>query len=137
MATNFKLEILTPDKVVFDGVAENVIVRTTVGDKGILAHHEPYCAALTIGVVKVKVDGVFRVAAISAGVIKVDSDKTTILAQSCEWADEIDVERANKAKVIAEEKLNSTTPDAAQREYEIAELKLKRAINRLDVSKMK
>ena len=47
--TEFKLKILTPEGVVYDGMAESVIVRTTVGDKGILAKHEPYVAALTIG----------------------------------------------------------------------------------------
>ena len=45
--TPFKLQILTPDGVFFDGMTDNVIVRTTVGDKGILAHHEPYVAAIT------------------------------------------------------------------------------------------
>ena len=100
--TPFKLEIITPDKVFFDGEVENVIVRTTVGDKGILARHEPYVAALPIGKLKVKIDGQFRVAAVSEGVIKVSDDKTVILAQSCEWGDEIDLERAEAAKRKAE-----------------------------------
>ena len=51
--TEFKLKILTPEGVVYDGMAESVIVRTTVGDKGILAKHEPYVAALTIGQAKI------------------------------------------------------------------------------------
>ncbi|MDE6578976.1 MAG: F0F1 ATP synthase subunit epsilon, partial [Ruminiclostridium sp.] len=101
--TPFKLEIYTPDKLFFDGETENLIVRTTVGDKGILARHEDYVAALPIGKLKVKIDGNFRVAAISEGTIKVSCDKTVILTQSCEWADEIDVERAKTAKTKAEE----------------------------------
>ncbi len=133
MASAFKLEIITPDRVIFSGETENVIVRTTVGDKGILARHEPYCAALSIGKIKVKVDGNFRIAAVSSGIIKVSPEKTVILAQSCEWADEIDVERANKAKETAEERLKNL--DKAQREYDIAEYKLKRALNRIDTSK--
>ena len=52
--TEFKLKILTPEGVVYDGMAESVIVRTTVGDKGILAKHEPYVAALTIGQAKIR-----------------------------------------------------------------------------------
>ncbi len=135
MASTFKLEIITPDKIVFDGETENVIVRTTVGDKGILARHEPYCAALTIGKLRVKTDGKFRVAAVSEGIIKVDSEKTVILAQSCEWADEIDVERASKAKESAEERMNKIDREKAQKDYEIAEYKLKRALNRIDTSK--
>lgn len=132
--TPFKLEIITPDRVFFDDNTENVIVRTTVGDKGILAHHEPYVAALNIGKIKVMIDGRYRVAAISGGVIKVGRDKTTILAQSCEWADEIDVERAKHAKEIAEERMAAKT---SQRDFDIAEYKLKRALNRIDVANNK
>ena len=85
--TPFKLEIYTPDKLFFDGETENLIVRTTVGDKGILARHGDYVAALPIGKLKVKIDGNFKIAAISEGTIKVSRDKTVILTQSCEWAD--------------------------------------------------
>ena len=132
--TPFKLEIITPDRVFFDDNTENVIVRTTVGDKGILAHHEPYVAALNIGKIKVMIDGKYRVAAISGGVIKVSRDKTTILAQSCEWADEIDVERAKHAKEVAEERMAAKT---SQRDFDIAEYKLKRALNRIDAANNK
>ena len=132
--TPFKLEIITPDRVFFDDNTENVIVRTTVGDKGILAHHEPYVAALNIGKIKVMIDGKYRVAAISGGVIKVGRDKTTILAQSCEWADEIDVDRAKHAKEVAEERMAAKTN---QRDFDIAEYKLKRALNRIDAANNK
>ena len=131
--TPFKLEIITPDKVFFSGETENVIVRTTVGDKGILARHEPYVAALPIGKLKVKIDGQFRVAAVSEGVIKVDSEKTVILVQSCEWGDEIDLARAEAAKQKAEDAMSK----ADEREYLIAEYKLKRAINRIETYNMK
>lgn len=131
--TPFKLEIITPDKVFFSGETENVIVRTTVGDKGILARHEPYVAALPIGKLKVKIDGQFRVAAVSEGIIKVDSEKTVILVQSCEWGDEIDLARAEAAKQKAEDAMSK----ADEREYLIAEYKLKRAINRIETYNMK
>lgn len=126
--TPFKLQIITPDKCFYDGECEEVIVRTTVGDKGILARHEPYVAALTIGKMLVKIDGQFRRAAISEGIIKVSQDKTVILVQSCEWGDEIDLERAEKAKRMAEEKMTA----ADEREMLVAEYKLKRAINRIE-----
>ena len=135
--TPFKLEIVTPDGVFFDGMTENVIVRTTVGDKGILAHHEPYVAAITISKFKVKIDGEFRYGAISSGVIKVGKDKTVILAQSCEWADEIDVDRAVKARQIAEERISHYEKTNDQKNLDIAEFKLKRAINRIETSKLR
>ena len=135
--TPFKLQIITPDGVFFDGMTENVIVRTTVGDKGILARHEPYVAAITISKFKVKIDGSFRYGAISSGVIKVGKDKTVILAQSCEWADEIDVERAVKAKQIAESRITEYEKANDQKNLDIAEFKLKRALNRIEASKMR
>lgn len=133
--TPFKLEILTPDKLFFDGETENLIVRTTVGDKGILARHEDYVAALPIGKMKVKIDGSFRTAAISEGMIKVSRDKTVVLVQSCEWADEIDIDRAKAAKEKAEEKMKQADKD--DKSYLIAEYKLKRALNRIETWDMK
>lgn len=132
--TPFKLQIITPDGVFFDGETDNLVVRTTVGDKGILAHHEPYVAALPIGKFKVRLDGKFRYGAIASGVVKVGKDKTVILAQSCEWADEIDIERAERAKETAEHKLASTGSD---QELMVAEYKLKRALNRIETSKLR
>ena len=128
--TPFKLQILTPNKLFFDGETDNVIVRTTVGDKGILARHEEYVAALPIGKLKVRIDGSFRIAAVSEGVVKVSKDKTVILVQSCEWADEIDIDRANAAKQRAEERMKALKQE--DKEYLIAEYKLKRAINRIE-----
>ena len=135
--TPFRLQILTPDGVFFDGMTENVIVRTTVGDKGILARHEPYVAAITISKFKVMLDGAFRYGAISSGIIKVGKDKTVILAQSCEWADEIDVERAVKAKEVAESRITEYSRANDQKNLDIAEFKLKRALNRIEASKMR
>lgn len=128
--TPFRLQIVTPDRIFFDGMTEGVIVRTTVGDKGILARHEPYVAALGIGKIRVKLDGEYRAAAIASGVIKVGRDKTTILAQSCEWGDEIDVSRAESAKKITEEALQQKL---SEQDMTVAEFKLKRALNRIEV----
>ncbi len=133
--TPFKLQILTPDKVFFDGETENLIVRTTVGDKGILARHEDYVAALPIGKLKVKVDGKFRTAAVSEGIIKVSRDKTVVMVQSCEWADEIDLDRAKAAKEKAEKSMKQAEKD--DKSYLIAEYKLKRAINRIETWDLK
>lgn len=129
--TPFKLQIITPEKTVFDGDIEQVIVRTTVGDVGILKGHEPYCAAIGVGQMRVMVNGEFRRAATSGGIIKVSKDLTTILVQTCEWADEIDVTRANAAKEAAEERKRAAN-DA--KELALAEAKLARALNRIDTA---
>lgn len=133
--TPFKLEIYTPDKLFFDGETENLIVRTTVGDKGILARHEDYVAALPIGKMKIKIDGNFKIAAVSEGTIKVSRDKTVILVQSCEWADEIDIDRAQAAKAAAEERMKNAKDD--EKAYLLAEYKLKRALNRIEAYGLK
>lgn len=132
--TPFKLQIITPEKTVFDGDAEQVIVRTTVGDVGILKGHEPYCAALGIGQMRIMQNGEFRRAATSGGIIKVSKEMTTILVQTCEWSDEIDVERANAAKAAAEERIKAAKSD---KELLLADAKLKRALNRIDTSNFK
>lgn len=132
--TPFKLQIITPEKTVFDGETEQVIVRTTVGDVGILNGHEPYCAAISIGQMRVMIDGEFRRAATSGGIIKVSKEKTTILVQTCEWSDEIDVERAEAAKSAAEARVQAAKDD---KELLLAEAKLKRALNRIDTSQFK
>ena len=99
--TEFKLKILTPEGVVYDGMAESVIVRTTVGDKGILAKHEPYVAALTIGQAKIRINGTVRIGAVSSGIVEVTKDQTSILAHSFEWSDEIDVDKGSCAGAYA------------------------------------
>lgn len=130
--TPFKLQIITPEKTVFDGETEQIIVRTTVGDVGILNGHEPYCAAVAIGQMRIMVDGTFRRAATSGGIIKVSKEKTTILVQTCEWSDEIDVQRAEAAKTAAEARVQAAKND---KELLLAEAKLKRALNRIDTSR--
>lgn len=135
MSTPFKLKIITPDKNFFDGETEQIIVRTTEGDTGILAHHVSYVASMPSGALKIKQsDGAFRIAAISSGMIKVSKDKTTIIAAAVEWADEIDLEWANRSVENARNRLNAHNSGL---EFERASLKLKRAMNRISVSKMK
>lgn len=132
--TPFKLQIITPEKTFFDGETEQIIARTTVGDVGILNGHEPYCAALGIGQMRVMIDGQFRRAATTGGIIKVSREKTVILVQACEWADEIDVNRAEHAKEIAEGRIKAAHSD---NELRLAEAKLKRALNRIDAANLR
>lgn len=132
--TPFRLKIITPEKTFFDGETEQIIARTTVGDVGILNGHEPYCAALGIGQMRVMIDGQFKRAATSGGIIKVSKEKTVILVQSCEWADEIDVDRAEHAKQVAEDRIKAAQSD---NDLQLAEAKLKRALNRIDAANLR
>lgn len=133
--STFPLQIITPDKVFFDGAVQRLVVRTTEGDVGILAKHEKYVAALPSGPVKLTLeDGSVRIAALSGGALKVSPDRTAILANAVEWAEEIDVDWAKRSEEDARRKVEQSK---TQQEQIAAEAKLKRALNRLRVSSMK
>ena len=129
--STFKVKVITPDRVFYDGEVQHIVVRTTEGDTGILKNHENYVASLQVGEMKMKIDDEWKHAALADGVIKVGKDVTTILSHSCEWADEIDVDRAKKAQEKARASLESKKSD---QEFDIATLKLKRAINRINIA---
>ena len=132
MSAPFHLIIMTPEKIFFDGQTEHVIARTTEGDIGIMAKHISYVAALPAGALKVKQqDGKFRYSALSSGLIKVSSDKVTIIANAVEWADEIDLDWAKRSEEDARHRLEALQ---SGQEFERAQLKLQRALNRITVS---
>lgn len=126
--STYPLKIVTPDKVQFDSYAESLIARTVNGDVCILARHTEYITPLAIGQVKVKADGNVRKASCSGGTLVVTGGEATLIADTFEWEDEIDLERAEKAKQKAEERIANHQTDF---ELKVAELKLKRAINRI------
>ena len=126
MASTFDVEIVTPDKKFFEGIAEMVIVRTVEGDLAVLKNHESFVAPLDVGVVRIKNNNEFKIATIAGGFIQVDKDKTTIITDSAEWPEEIDIERAQKAKEKAENRLKNKD----LRDFALVELQLKKAMNR-------
>ena len=128
---NFKLRVVTPDKVFFDGEASFITVRSIDGDIGIMANHARYVTPLTIGTLKVKTDDGERFAAVSGGFLKTGNNMVTIVTPACEWADEIDVERAERAAKKAEEKLQQKQ---SRKEHDLEEIRLHRAINRISVA---
>lgn len=129
--TEFNLRIVTPDGVSFEGKAESITVRTTEGNVGILARHIPYAAPLTVGEAKVVYEGKTKTAACGGGLLSVMPDMVTIAATTFEWADEIDIERANRAKIRADKIINEGTQ---KRELELAQAKLKRALVRISAA---
>jgi len=133
---DFHLQITTADGMLFDGPAERVIVRTTEGDVGLLKGHIDYLAALRdVSELKVTTNGKTRIAAVSGGFVSVTKEITYIFAITLEWADEIDKNRAEHAKEIAEKRLQEKKQEDL--DYRLAELKLKRAINRIRVAEKK
>jgi F-type H+-transporting ATPase subunit epsilon len=133
--STFKLQVITPEKVFFEGDVIQVTVRTTEGMVGILANHINYCAILPSGEMRIKlIDNVTKEVAVSSGTIKVSKEKTVVLASACEWADEIDLQWAKRSEEDARQKLKERSSD---QEFKYADLKLKRALNRLSVGNKK
>lgn len=128
----FHLNIVTPDREFFTDDISKLIVRTIDGDLEVLKNRAPIVSPLKIGRVKIYKDDMMREAAVVDGYISAENNYVTIITKAAEWADEIDVRRAMEAKSRAEEELK-------QRDEGIdivkAEQALKRAMNRIEVSK--
>jgi len=99
MAKSFMFEIVTPEKLFYLGKAELVIARTVSGDEGFMADHCWAMKLLGTGELWFREAGAkeYKLAAISGGFVDV-SDNVIIFTDSAEWADEIDVDRANEAR---------------------------------------
>ena len=127
----FSLKIITPEKLFFEGETEQLIVKTAAGDIGILADHVPYVANLVSSPLRIREGEAFKEAAISGGLMRVASNEVVIVTPAVEWAEDIDVLRAQKAKELAERKIKQ---HESEKEFERAEQKLRRAMNRLVVA---
>ncbi|MFJ7726027.1 F0F1 ATP synthase subunit epsilon [Neobacillus sp. NPDC097160] len=130
-----KVSVVTPDGPVYDSDVEMVSTKAQSGELGILPGHIPMVAPLEIGAVRLKKEGKTDLVAVSGGFLEVRPDQVTILAQSAETASHIDVERAQRAKERAEQRLHDHKLDHI--DFKRAELALQRAINRLAVSERK
>ena len=130
--TAFALKIVTPDGLVYDGQAEELIVRTSTGDMGILAGHINCVAALGMGRATVMIDGKKRYAACIGGMVSVVDGQVTLVPTTFEWADAIDVERAVASEARAREVLKDTT--STDTDLRLAEARLKRALVRKSVA---
>ena len=129
---SFPLKIVTPDGLLFDGLAEELIIRTTSGDMGILAGHISCVAPLGMGRATVIIDGERRYGACIGGMVSVVNGSVTLVPTTFEWADKIDVERANSSEVKARAILKNT--EATDTELRLAEARLKRALVRKSVA---
>ena len=130
--TSFPLRIVSPDGVEFDGMAEELIVRTTTGDIGIMAGHINVVAPLGMGRATVITEGKRRYAACIGGMLSVVNSQVTIVATTFEWAEDIDLERTETALKKAQELLKRK--DLSQRDISMAEAKLRRALVRKSVA---
>lgn len=130
MADAMKLKVITPDKHFYEGDVTMVELTTTEGNIGVYPEHIPLTAVAAPGILKIHEGAEVKEAALMSGFVTILPDVVTILAETVEWPDEIDFNRAQEAKNRAEKRL-------AAREAELdvmrAELALRRALIRLEM----
>ena len=131
----FPLKIVTPYGQAYEGSAEEVIVRTTTGDMGILAGHTNCVAPLGMGQATVIMDGKKRYGACIGGMISVVNGQVSIVATTFEWADQIDADRAEASRQRAKATLQDKS--ATDTDLRLAEARLKRALIRKSVAERK
>ena len=129
--TSFPLKIVTPDGLVYDGPAEEIVVRTVTGDMAFLARHINCVAPLGMGRAMVIIDGQKRYAACIGGMVSVVDGNVTLVPTTFEWADAIDVERADASLHRAEDILHKD--NLTDTEIQLAQARLHRALVRKNV----
>ena len=129
------LKIVTPDGLQFEGQAQQLTVRTTSGDIGILAGHTNCVAPLGMGRATVVTDEGRRYAACIGGMVSVVNGTVTLVATTFEWADQIDASRAEASQARAEKVLHSK--DASGTDIKLAQARLHRALVRKSVASYK
>lgn len=136
-AATIRLEVVTPDGLVYTGDVTMVVVPGVDGEFGVLARHQPIVALLAVGETRVhKSDGSQEHLATGIGYVEVLFDKVLVVVDHAELGGQIDVERAREALARAEERLKARDDPAARAEVDFyrAEQALKRARNRLAVA---
>lgn len=129
----FRLEIISPERVFYEGDVSMLELTTSEGDIGIYAGHIPMTMVLMPGIATIKEPNGKKEAAVHSGFLLIEGDQVTVLAEVAEWPEEIDVNRAKEAKVRAERRIAS---GEAGINRERAEFALKRSLVRLRAAKM-
>lgn len=128
MAKTQRLDIVTPEKVVFSEEIDFIVAPGADGELGVLPEHAPLVTALKIGTMRVQQGGKFFKVAVSGGFMEVKNSRVVVLADTAERADQIDLERARSAKQRAEQRLSGKGPEIDILRAEIA---LQKALNRI------
>ncbi|MBP6062544.1 MAG: ATP synthase F1 subunit epsilon [Fusobacteriaceae bacterium] len=130
--SNFHLKIVTSKQTLLDEEAEFVMLRTIMGDMGILANHSPFVSELAIGEMKVRANGQDEFYYVSGGFLEISKDNVvTILADEAMLAKDIDIEHARRDLAIAEEKTKKVQED---REVLMTQRALQEALTKVKVA---
>ena len=131
---SFHLQIVTPDGLAYNGQADLLIVRAIDGEVGILANHVDYVTALGMGEARITLNEEVKRAACIGGMLAVTNGEVKLVATTFEWADKIDVPRVEAALARTKDVIDH--PDQhSDRELQLAEARIKRALVRQSVAK--
>lgn len=123
------IKVMAPDRVFYEGQVSFIEFNTTEGIVGIYPKHIPMTVVIAPGVLKLVEDnGDTKEAALLSGFAEVLGESITILAESVEWPDEIDIKRAEEARIRAERRIKDSAQDLNR-----AELALKRSVVRMQL----
>ena len=130
MANMIKLDIVTPDKKIFEGEIKSLVAPGIDGEFGILPGHAPFATALAPGVVELKKpDNTQELMAVSGGYIEVSHDSAVLLVETVDKAGEFDIERIKRNKEEQEKLLKSKTQQDV--DYDRIQMELMREMSRL------
>ncbi|UFS72294.1 F0F1 ATP synthase subunit epsilon [Geomonas sp. RF6] len=132
MAEKLKIELITPYRKVLSEEVDEITANGALGEFGVLPGHAPFLTSLKIGELAYKQDGKVHHLAVNWGYFEVEDDKVTVLVETAERADEIDLERARTAMGRAEEALKTLSPE--DHNFRVAEAALERAVIRVQVA---
>lgn len=126
----FTLQIISPDRIFYEGEASFVEMVTSEGEVGVYKNHIPMTNILVPGIVKIHESDGVKEAAVHSGFVEILPDKIVIMAEVAEWPDEIDINRAEEARKRAERRLSS---NGSEINVARAEAALKRSLTRIQL----
>jgi len=132
MAEKLKLELVTPYKKLLSEEVDEITATGTLGEFGVLPGHAPFLTSMKVGEFSYKADNKVFPLAVNWGYFEVENDTVTVLVETAERADEIDLDRARAALGRAEEKLKHLTPE--DKDFRTYEAALERALIRVQVA---
>lgn len=130
----FQVKIISPDRIFYEGEAEMLELNTTEGQIGIYKNHVPMTYMIEPGVLRITEAEDVKEAALHSGFIQILQDRITVLAETVEWPEEIDENRAKEAQIRAERRLAMKDPNI---NLQRAEMALHRALTRQAVKEQK
>lgn len=129
--SKMKLQIISPDRIFYEGEATMVEMTTTEGEIGVYPGHIPLTNMMSPGIVNIREEGGTKQAAVHAGFVQILPKKVTILAEIAEWPDEIDINRAREAEERARRRLSDRGEGI---DVVRAEMALRRALTRIGLA---